>query len=56
MFDGKYLYLCLCFLQKNKHGKFVVEQGIREIFGLKTERTAGGLTKLYSEQLHDLYW
>jgi hypothetical protein len=34
----------------------VLEQRLREIFGMKTETAAEEWTTLQSEKLHDLYW
>jgi hypothetical protein len=41
---------------RTKHGNIVLEQGLREIFHLKTEVVAGGWTKFHSGELHDWYW
>jgi hypothetical protein len=40
----------------NKHGNILLDEGLREMFGLKRERVAGRRTKLHSEELYDLYW
>jgi len=41
---------------RTKHGNIVLEQGLREIFGVKKQGVAGECTKLLSEKLHGLYW
>jgi hypothetical protein len=41
---------------RTKHGNIVLEQGLREKFGLWKERLAGGYTKFHSEELRVLYW
>jgi hypothetical protein len=38
------------------HKTIVLEQGLREIFGLKTKAVAVGLTILHVVELHDWYW
>jgi len=47
--------VCAC-VPMTKYGNIVLEQGLREIFVLKTEGVVGGWTELYSEGLHGLYW
>jgi hypothetical protein len=34
--------VCLCVFYRTKHGSIVLELGLREIFGLKTDGVAGG--------------
>jgi len=40
--------VCVCFTTI-KHGNCALEQGMREIFGLKAERISGRLTKFAQE-------
>ena len=47
--------VCVC-VPTTKCGNIVLEQGMREIFGLMTEGIAMGWTELYRVELHDLYW
>ena len=47
------IYVCV---PMTKYGNIVQEQGLREIFVVKTEGVAGGWKELYSEGLHGLYW
>jgi hypothetical protein len=50
------VFNCVFVFHRSKHGNIMLEQELREVFGLKKEGVAGGWTEMYSEELHGWYW
>jgi len=44
------------YVPATQHGNIVLEQRLREMYGMKKGGVAGGWTKLRSDKVHDLYW